>query len=107
MKKRLWRRYETENRQFSDAWTRREAEIRKEVEESSKSIDERIQWVMNKENDLMMEETRLNELREELEERMRKMDEGIIKCLFCFSPANILILLTPYSPKRQEPSEGG
>ena len=57
--------------QLSDAWIKREAEIKKELEESFKSVDERIQWVVvNKENDLVVEETRLNELREELEEGM-------------------------------------
>ncbi|KAF8812023.1 Pkinase-domain-containing protein [Phlegmacium glaucopus] len=65
--------------QLSNAWAMREAEIRKEVEESLKSVEERIQWVVNRENDLMMEETRLNEVREELEEKIRKIDEGVIK----------------------------
>ena len=40
-----------------------------------KSIDERIQWVAKRENDLVEEESRLNELQEELEERMRKIYE--------------------------------
>ncbi|KAF8812021.1 Pkinase-domain-containing protein, partial [Phlegmacium glaucopus] len=65
--------------QLSNAWAMREAEIRKEVEESLGSVEERIQWVVNRENDLMMEETRLNEVREELEEKIRKIDEGVIK----------------------------
>jgi hypothetical protein len=77
--------------QLSDAWTRREAEIWKEVEESLKSsFDERIQWVVKRENDLVVEETRLNELQEELEERMRKIDEGVMKGSFCFSPRIVL-----------------
>ena len=76
--------------QLSDAWTRREAEIRKEVEESLKSIDERIQRVVNRENDLVVEGTRLNGLREELEERMRKIDQGVMKCSFCISPQVVL-----------------
>ena len=70
--------------QLSDAWTGREAEIKKEAEDSLKSIDERIQWVAKRENDLLAEETRLNELQEELEERMRKIDEGVMKGSFCF-----------------------
>ena len=80
--------------QLSDAWMRREAEIRKEVEESLKSIDERIQWVVNRENDLGMEETRLNELREELEERMKKTNEDI-KCWFRISPEIVPSLPLP------------
>ena len=76
--------------QLSDAWVRKEAEIRQEVEESLKSIDERIQWVAKRENDLLVEETRLNELREELEERTRKIDEGAMKSKFCFSPRIVL-----------------
>lgn len=70
--------------QVSDAWARREAEIRKELEESLNSIEERIQWVVNRENDLAVEETRVNELREELGEKMRKIGEGILKGPFLF-----------------------
>ena len=44
-------------RQLSDAWARREAEIRSEVEESLKSIDERIQWVVKRENDTHLRRT--------------------------------------------------
>ncbi|KAF8805400.1 kinase-like protein [Phlegmacium glaucopus] len=51
--------------QLSNAWAMREAKIRKEV--------------VNRENDLVTEETRLNEAREELEEKIRKIDEGVIK----------------------------
>ena len=58
---------------------RREAEIRKEVEETFKSIDERVQWVVKRENDLAAEETRLNEVREELEEKMGQIDQGVVK----------------------------
>jgi NIMA (never in mitosis gene a)-related kinase 2 len=58
---------------------RREAEIRKEVEETFKSIDERVQWVVKRENDLAAEETRLNEVRDELEEKMRQIDQGVMK----------------------------
>ena len=76
---------EAVRQQLSDAWAGREAEIRKEVEESAKSIDERIQWVVKRENDLVLEESRLNQLQEELEERMRKIDE-VMKGSFCFSP---------------------
>ena len=76
--------------QLSDAWAGREAEIRKEVEESLKSIDERIQWVVKRENDLLSEESRLKELQGELEERMRKVDE-VMKGSLCFSSMIISI----------------
>ena len=46
--------------QISDAWARREAEIRKEVEETLKTVDERVQWAVDRENDLAVEGTRLN-----------------------------------------------
>ena len=54
------------------------------MEESFRSIDEMIQWVAKRENDLLGEESRLNELQEELEERMRKIDK-VMKGPFCFS----------------------
>jgi hypothetical protein len=64
---------------------RREAEIRKEVEETFKSIDERVQWVVKRENDPEAEETRLNKVREELEEKMRQIDQGVMKGSFFYS----------------------
>ena len=88
--------------QLSDAWARREAELKNEVEESLRSIDERIQWVVKRENDLVEEESRLNGLQEELEERMRKIDE-VMKGSFLFL-CELFPLLTPHRPKRQESS---
>jgi len=41
--------------------------------------------VVERENDVVEEGSRLNELQEELEERMRKIDE-VMKGSFCFSP---------------------
>ena len=41
--------------------------------------------MVRRENDLVEEESRLNELQEELEERMRKIDE-VMKGSFYFSP---------------------
>ena len=46
--------------QLSDARIRREAEIKKEVDESLTTVEEKMQWVMNRENDLVAEETHLN-----------------------------------------------
>jgi hypothetical protein len=65
------------------------AEIRKEVKESLKPVDERIQWVVNRENNLMAEEARLNEVREELDEKMRKIDEGVKGSSVYFSPDTV------------------
>ena len=39
----------------------------------------------NRENDLVAEESRLNELREELEEKMKKIDAGVMKGSSCFA----------------------
>ena len=86
--------------QLSDAWVRREAEIRKEVEESLKLVDERIQWVMNRENELAAEANRLSELREELEEKMRKIDEGTMKCSSCSVFEIIPSSLTPIQSEK-------
>ena len=71
--------------QLSDAWARREAEISKEVEENLKSVDERMQWVVNRENDLVAEESRPNQLWEELNEKMKKVDAGVMKGSSCFA----------------------
>jgi hypothetical protein len=74
VKRRLWKRYgRGKSSSESDAWVRREAEIRKEVEETFKSIDERVQWVVKRENDLAAEETGLNDLRST--RRARREDE--------------------------------
>ena len=46
--------------------------------------------MVKEENELVVEETRLNELQKELEEMMRKIDEGVIKGSFCFSSKIVL-----------------
>ena len=67
-------------------------------------IDERIQWVVKEKNELVVEETRLNEL-QELEEMMRKIDEGVMKGSFCFSSKIVLTRLTPQGQKDKNPLE--
>ena len=83
--------------QLSDAWARMEAEMNDEVEESLRSINERIQWVAKGENELVGEESRLNALQEELEERMRKIDI-VMKGSFCIS----LIIVSSSDPTKAE-----
>jgi NIMA (never in mitosis gene a)-related kinase 2 len=86
--------------QLSDAWVRRKAEIRKEVEGTFKLIDKRVQWLVKRENDLEAEETRLNEVREELDEQMRQIDQGVLKGLFFYSFLEIALTSTQSGRER-------
>ncbi|KAF8882005.1 kinase-like domain-containing protein [Infundibulicybe gibba] len=61
------------------AWGAREAEIRKEVEEKMTEVDSRFEWVKKVEDELRGEEARLDGVREELEEKMRKWEEETSK----------------------------
>ncbi|EAU85079.2 other/NEK protein kinase [Coprinopsis cinerea okayama7 len=58
-----------------EAWAKREAEVRQEVEVSIKAVEERIQWISEKEAELIEEEERLEALREELEVREKRVEE--------------------------------
>ncbi|KAF5354292.1 hypothetical protein D9756_007362 [Leucocoprinus leucothites] len=49
------------------AWGSREAEIRSEVEVSIKAVQERVEWIMKREEQLKVEEERIEEMKEELE----------------------------------------
>ena len=60
--------------------------------------------MVKREKDVVEEGSRLNELQEEIEERMRKIDE-VMKGSFYFSP-RIVPTLTPHRPKRQDSSGG-
>lgn len=53
------------------AWCAREAEIRQEVETSIRAVQERVEWIGKKEEELRAEEDRVEEMREEVEERIR------------------------------------
>lgn len=53
------------------AWSAREAEIRQEVEVSIKAVQERVEWIVKREEELRVEEEKVEEMREEVEERMR------------------------------------
>ncbi|KXN85884.1 G2-specific protein kinase nim-1 [Leucoagaricus sp. SymC.cos] len=62
------RRHETE---VCRTWSAREAEIRQEVEVSLKAVQERMERIVQKEEDLKAEGKKVEEMREEVEERMR------------------------------------
>ena len=66
------------------AWVKREGEIRKEVEGNYKSLQERMDWITEKERELEDEELRLEDMREQLEERIV---EGNFKGMFLWNPA--------------------
>lgn len=53
------------------AWCAREAEIRQEVEVSIKAVQERVEWIMKKEDELRAEEERVEDMRDEVEDRMK------------------------------------
>ncbi|KAF8954141.1 kinase-like domain-containing protein [Flammula alnicola] len=58
--------------EVDEACAKREALIKKEV-------DERIEWVLNRETELRIEEARLQEAKEELEENVKKMQQNMTK----------------------------
>ena len=66
------RRRETE---FSEAWVNREEDIRKEVEQNCKVMDEKMEWITKREVELKDEEERLEDMRAELEERIKKWEQ--------------------------------
>jgi len=70
------RRRETE---VCEAWVTREAEIRKEVEQSIKAVEERIEWIAKRENELKIEEARLDGIREDVEDKVKKLEESVAK----------------------------
>ncbi|KAF5384122.1 hypothetical protein D9615_003274 [Tricholomella constricta] len=62
-----------------EAWTAREMEIRREIEEKVKEVDERIDWIEKKEEELKVEDARLDTARVGLEEKMAKWEESVVK----------------------------
>ncbi|KAF8970777.1 kinase-like domain-containing protein, partial [Flammula alnicola] len=62
--------------EVNEACAKREALI--------KEIDEQIEWVLNRESELRMEEARLQEAKEELEENMKKMQQNMMKGVSIF-----------------------
>ena len=68
--------------EICDAWVKREGEIRKEVEENYNSLQERVDWITEKEWELKEEEVRLEDMRGQLEENMRKLEENFAKGMF-------------------------
>ncbi|KAJ3576814.1 hypothetical protein NP233_g162 [Leucocoprinus birnbaumii] len=53
------------------AWCEHEAKVRQEVEISIRSVQERVEWIEKKEEELKTEEERIAEMKEEVEQRMR------------------------------------
>ncbi|XP_006461986.1 hypothetical protein AGABI2DRAFT_118840 [Agaricus bisporus var. bisporus H97] len=53
------------------AWNTREAEVRQEVEVSIKAVQERVEWITQREKELESEEERIEEMREQVEEKMK------------------------------------
>ena len=53
------------------AWALREAEIRQEVEDSIKAVQERVDWIMKREDELKLQEKGIEEMKEEAAEKMR------------------------------------
>jgi len=63
--------------EICDAWVKREGEIRKEVEENCKSLQERVDWITEMELELKDEEVWLEDMREQLEESMRRISQKV------------------------------
>ena len=66
------RRHEME---IGKVWIKREAEVMKEVEENCKIMNEKMEWIV-KETELKEEEAKLDDLRGELEVKMKKMEDN-------------------------------
>ncbi|KAG6849711.1 hypothetical protein H0H93_006094 [Arthromyces matolae] len=62
-----------------EAWTAREAEIKKELADSVRAVDERIEWIQTKEEELKEEEGRLETAQAELNDKLAKWEETITK----------------------------
>jgi len=75
------RRRETE---FCEAWVKREEDIRKEVEQNCKVMDDRMEWLTRREVVLKDEEERLEDMRVELEERIKKWEQNAMKGIVYF-----------------------
>ena len=66
--------------EICEAWVRREGEIRKEYEENYKAMQQRVDWVTKRELELKEEESRLEVIREGLENK--KVEEETAKGVF-------------------------
>ncbi|KAG5645164.1 hypothetical protein DXG03_006788 [Asterophora parasitica] len=62
-----------------EAWSKRETEIRQEIDAKVMEVDERVDWIMGREEELRAEETRLEEVAKDLEVKMKKWEEGVTK----------------------------
>lgn len=62
-----------------EAWGAREAEVRKEVEGRAKELEEQVEWMRRREDELRVEEARLEGVRADLEEKFKQWEDGSAK----------------------------
>lgn len=62
-----------------EAWSSREAGMWLDIEEKVKEVQERVDWILAKEEELKMEDARLETVRIELEEKATKWEESVAK----------------------------
>jgi NIMA (never in mitosis gene a)-related kinase len=55
-------------------WHTRETEVKQEVEASIKFVKERVEWILRREDELKVEEGKIEEMRRGIEERMRVLE---------------------------------
>lgn len=91
--------------EICEAWVKREGEIRKEVEGNYKSLQERMDWITEKERELKDEEVRLEDMREQLEESTRKVEGNFAKGMFIRIPA--ITALNSFLRTQGQKSSGG
>ena len=90
--------------EICDAWVKREGEIRKEFEENYKSMQERMEWVTKRESELRDEEVRLEEMRENFEENVRKLEENTdtMKGMYIFCDFSYLKHCLSYAGRKDK-----
>ncbi|KAG6914843.1 hypothetical protein DXG01_014975 [Tephrocybe rancida] len=62
-----------------EAWAAREAEIRKEIADNVNAVEERVEWMEAKEEELKIEEARLEAIQAEIDVRMADWEETLAK----------------------------
>ncbi|KAG6856722.1 hypothetical protein H0H87_001511 [Tephrocybe sp. NHM501043] len=62
-----------------EAWVTREKEIRKEFEDNVKVVEERVDWVQAKEEELKVEEARLEAWQAEIDEKIANWEDSLAK----------------------------
>jgi hypothetical protein len=85
-----------------EAWRTREEQIRVEVGEA---VEERMKWAKGREDELEAERIRLDGFREELEAKVRALDEGVKGMSWDFNARNACSKIDDRT-KRQDSSGG-